>query len=292
MMSKIFTRTFRVRFHEIDANGRVGVGTYLRYLMETAIDWGSANGLGLEDIDAHGHLWVTRETEFNIIKPLRYNEVFNFTIWLVKWRRVRGTRAFEIKLDESGAVIAQGLQQVAVLDSHSMRPTSPPGHLLEHYHIDNPRTFPQQRFPKVPLPPENAYMMQRKVEAHDLDLYDMVNNAVYAAYAEEASTQALAEVGWSPSYLKNQGLTIETRRIHIQYQSPAVWGDKLNLVTYLLGLGETGGSKYVRIERASDGAGVAECILDWVLVDRETGGVQPLPDSLLDSLKGSLAEAG
>ena len=39
-MSKIFTRTFRVRWSELDASGQVSPASYLRYLVETAYDWG------------------------------------------------------------------------------------------------------------------------------------------------------------------------------------------------------------------------------------------------------------
>lgn len=127
--------------------------------------------------------------------------------------------------------------------------------------------------------------MQRQVEWQDLDMLEHVNNAIYVTYAEEAAVQALAAVGWSPAHLKTQGLAVANRRIHIQYQSPAIWGDKLNVVTYLVGLGDTGGVRYVAVERASDGAGIIECIIDWTLVDRVTGEAQPLPESLSIALK-------
>jgi acyl-CoA thioesterase FadM len=79
-MSKTFTRTFRVRMSEVEANGQVGAAGYLRYLMETALDWGASAQLGVDDVEALGHTWVIRETEFNFVRPLRYNDVFAFTI--------------------------------------------------------------------------------------------------------------------------------------------------------------------------------------------------------------------
>lgn len=130
-MSKIFTRTFRVRWSEIDADGQVGPASYLHYLVETAYDWGATGQLGAEDSEALGLIWVIRETEFSFIRPLRYNDIFDFTIWMVKWRRVRGTRAFELRLKDGGEVVAQGVQQIACLDSESLRPTSLPEHIIE-----------------------------------------------------------------------------------------------------------------------------------------------------------------
>ena len=288
-MSKIFTRTFRVRWSETNANGQVDAAGYLRYLIETAWDWGAAGGLSVDDVKALGQAWVVRETQVNLLRPLYYNDRFEFTIWMLEWRRVRGTRAFEITLQEGGAVVAQGLQQVAVLDSQTMRPTSPAEHLVEYYRLENPRILAHQRFPRGPPPPQAAFVMERHVEAHDLDQLDIVDNTVYGAYAEEAAARALAAAGWSPADLKARGLAAVTRRIHIQYQSPAVWGDRLEVVTYLLGLGETGGDWIVDIRRPADGVGIVQCILSWTLVDRLTGEAQPLPASLSAALQDSVA---
>jgi len=288
-MSKIFTRPFRVRWCETNADGQVDFASYLRYLVETAWDWGAAGGLSLDDVKAHGQAWVVRETEFNLLQPLGYNDLFEFTIWLLEWRRVRGTRAFELKLQESGEVVAQGAQQVAVLDSQTMRPISPPEHLLEFYQLEDPRLVAHQRFPRLPAPPEAAFAMEWQVEGRDLDQLDIVENAVYAAYAEEAAARALAAVAWSPADLKAQGLAIENRRIHIQYQSPAVWGDRLQVVTYLLRLADTGGDWIVAIQRPADGLGIARCILGWTLVDRATGEAQVLPESLSAALRDRVA---
>ena len=53
-MSRIFTRTFRVRWSETNADGEVDSASYLRYLIEAAWDWGAAGGLSLDDIKAMG----------------------------------------------------------------------------------------------------------------------------------------------------------------------------------------------------------------------------------------------
>jgi YbgC/YbaW family acyl-CoA thioester hydrolase len=291
-MFKIFCRTFRVRLSEVDVSGQVGAAHYLRYLAETALDWGAAGGLGLDDIQALGQVWVIREAELSFIRPLRYNDVFEFTIWLLRWRRVRGTRAFELKLRDGGEVVAQGVQQVAVLDAETMRPTALPDSIVEYYRLEDPRVLPEQRFPRVPPPPEAALVMERQVEARDLDTYDMVNNAVYVAYAEEAGARALAAAGWSPARLKSQGLAAVTRRLHIQYQSPASWGDRLRVVTYLLDLRQSGGTRYVTIEGAEDGRGIAECTVEWALVDRASGKGQPLPEPLRLALQAEVPVAG
>jgi YbgC/YbaW family acyl-CoA thioester hydrolase len=120
------------------------------------------------------------------------------------------------------------------------------------------------------------------VEWQDLDALEHVNNAIYVTYAEEAAAQDFAARGWTPVKLAEQKLTVATRRFQVQYQSPAVWGETLTISTHPLTASETGGSRYVGMTRA-DGSSVCECLLDWELVDRETGAVQKLPDGLCSS---------
>jgi acyl-CoA thioesterase FadM len=58
-----------------------------------------------------------------------------------------------------------------------------------------------------------------------------------------------------------------------------VWAEALTISTHPLTLSETGGVRYVGMTRV-DGSSVCECLLDWELVDRETGAARKLPDEL------------
>ena len=277
-MSKIFTRTFRVRWGELGPSGTVGPANYLRYLSETAWDWGEAVGLGVSDSETLGMFWVIRETEIRFLHPLRHNDVFDLTIWLANWQRVRGTRCFELKLKASGEVIAQGTQQVVCMDTKTGRPVSLTEDVIDRFRLEDPPVFPSERFPKITAP-VNPFVMQRQVEAMDLDVYDHVNNAIYLDYAAEAAAQDFSVRGWSPAKLAAANLTLAIRRVQILYSSQALWGETLNISTYLLELKETGGSRYVGMTRA-DGSPVAECVMDWELIDGTRGEAQSLPEEL------------
>jgi YbgC/YbaW family acyl-CoA thioester hydrolase len=121
--------------------------------------------------------------------------------------------------------------------------------------------------------------MQRQVESTDLDVYRHVNNVIYFNYAEEAAAQDFSARGWSPSKLAENNLWIATRRLQIQYLSLATWGEMLNISTHMLDIKDTGGSRYVGMNRA-DGTPVAECIIDWELFDSKSGEARPLPEEL------------
>ncbi len=277
-MSKIFTRSFRVRWSELDASGTVSPANYLRYLLETAWDWGVAIGWDTDYSQNPDVLWLIREAEIRLLQPLHHNDEFDLTIWMVHWQRVRGTRCFELKRKESDEVIAQGTQQVVYMDAKTGRPINLPEDEIVKFRLENPRVFPFERFPKV-TPLENPFIMQRQVEWMDLDAYEHVNNVVYVNYAEEAAVQDFSSRGWSPEKLAEAGLMLTIRRIQIQYLSVATWGEMLNISTHMLGINHAGGSRYVGMTHA-DGTPVAECILDWELMDRKSREVRSLPDGL------------
>lgn len=277
-MSKIFTRTFRVRWGELDPSGTVSPANYLRYLIETAWDWGVAAGMDANYSQNPDVFWLIRETEIRFLRPLRHNDVFDFTIWMVNWQRVRGTRCFELTRKDDGAVVAQGTQHIVYMDAKTGRPTNLPEAEIEKFRLEDPRVFPFERFPKIP-PAGASFVMQRPVEWMDLDSYEHVNNVIYVNYAEEAAAQDFSARGWGPAQLAGAGLGVAVKRVHIQYLSLALWGETLNIATHPLEVGDTGGSRYVGMSHA-DGSLAAECILDWELVDRRSGEAKPLPAEL------------
>jgi YbgC/YbaW family acyl-CoA thioester hydrolase len=277
-MSKIFTRTFRVRWGELDASGFVSPANYLRYLVETAWDWGVALGWDANYSQNPDVFWVIRETEIRLLRPLRHNDVFDFSIWMVNWQRVRGTRCFELRLKDSGDVIAQGTQHIVYMDAKTARPTTMPEEEISKFRLEDPRVFPFERFPKI-VPNEPSFTMQRQVESMDLDAYDHVNNTTYLNYAEEAAIQDFSSKGWTPARFAEAGLTVAIRRIHVQYLSIAGWGETLTISTHPLAIHDTGGSRYIGMTR-TDGTPVAECIIDWELVDRKNGEARAQPQEL------------
>jgi len=289
-MPDYYSRTFRVRWSEVNATGQVDLAGYLRYLVETAWDWGAANGLSMQQSEDLGLAWVIRETEINFYRPLLPGDIFDFRIWLMHWRRVRGTRGFELRLKDGDERIAQGVQQVVTLDSQTMRPAPPPEALMENFLVDHPRLIPQGQLPKYKIT-GNLFEMEKQVEWRDLDIFEHVNNATYASYAENMMIRALEALGWSPSEFKALGLVIQLRRFHIQHLSIAKWGDTLCFVANMVDLKEKGGTWVIEIKRASNGEPITRCLLDWTLTNRINGKEQILPEHLFSALNHSIGIA-
>jgi acyl-CoA thioesterase FadM len=287
-MSRVFTRRFRVRWSEVDATNCVPAPKFLEYLVETAYDWGAANGLGFEESEIYRLVWLILETDIHFLHPLHYNDEFEFTIWMVEWRKVRGTRAFELKLKDSEVVIAQGMQQVVSLDRDTLRPTAVAGELIDRFRIDDPRSFPTQRFPKFGKSPTNSFSIQRSVEWGNLDTLVHLNNAEAMRFADEVLLQFLKSLGWSPDRLFNSGLTITPRRIHVKYQEPGLWADPLRVETYSIEILENSVTNAILVQRESDLKDIMQAVYQWGMADLKTGQERVLPQEMLSSLSSKV----
>jgi len=283
-MAKIFSRTFRVRFDEVDVFGRVGSQHILRYFVETAWDWGASEGLTVENSALQNLLWLIREMEFEFFHPLHYNETFTTTIWLIEWRRVRGVRGFEIRSEDTGELCVRGANQVAILDPDVMRPIRAPEEVIDRFRLENPRLIPYNRFPRFPNPPNGIFQTTRRVEWRDLDMYGHVNNGVYPAYMDEAMLELFNAAGWPPDRLKEHGLALENRKLHIQFQEPALWGENLDLSSFMTGIEESGGVLWTAARRGSDDVPIAAQVTTWQLTDLDSAELRPMPDELRRNL--------
>jgi len=288
-VSQYFTRTFRVDWSEANANGKVHLPTYFRYLIETAWSWGAAVGLGIEDCQKMGMAWVVRETQIKFFQALYPEDEFELTFWLAHWRRVHGTRYFELVHKASGAVVAQGAQEVVTLNMQTMRPMSVSNDIVQRLTIDNPRAVPHQPFPVSGLQRGHAFTTQRTVTWQDLDSLEHVNNTNYVAYAEDAVVTALADCGWEPKTFKASGLAVRNDHVHIQYLVPAAWGETLNIHTLLAALTPEGGLWYVDIERAADHEPIARCAIAWSVARTSDDIGEILPETLFRALKARLS---
>jgi acyl-CoA thioesterase FadM len=252
-MAKIHTRTFRVRWSELDSSGTFSPENFLRYLIETAYDWGDSLGLGSVAYEEMGIYWLIRQTEMTIYKTPVHNDVVDLTIWMLSWQKVRGTRCFEIKFSNTGEIIAHGIQKIVSMDRATNRPTVLADEFIDSFKLENPIKFEESgiSFSSSSKP---FFTCAKTVELHDLDAQQHVNNAVYFSYAREALAKALSSQGvpvqsLSPAFLQ------------IQYTSPAVWGEELKLDVINEQPAVTPAVYHIKMVRKIDGAFVSDCVI-------------------------------
>ena len=75
--------------------------------------------------------------------------------------------------------------------------------------------------------------MQKKIYYHDTDAGGVVYYANYLKFLEEARTEAMREVGLEIRALSKKGILFVVKRQEIDYKSPALYGDILDVDTWI-----------------------------------------------------------
>jgi len=112
------------------------------------------------------------------------------------------------------------------------------------------------------------------VKASDLDELHHVNNVRYLDWVQQISKEhweVLTNKAWEQQYFW------VVKRHQITYYSPALLGEELILATYVPEASGATSKRKVEIRKSPEDRLVAECLTDWVLLDRQTGKPARIP---------------
>jgi acyl-CoA thioester hydrolase len=295
-MPLVHRRTFRVRHYECDAYGHVNHANYLRYMQETALEASAAVGYDEARYLAMGTLWLIRETDIEYLRALRYGENVEVTTWVGDFRRVRSRRFYELRLADTGEMIARANTDWVYIERHGEKPIAVPQEMVEAFAPPGigddtlEESIARKRFPAAPPPPPGIFTMQRRVEWRDIDGAQHVNNATYLNYMEECGILAAQAVGWSMGRMRGEGYAIVARRHQIEYRQQAKLGEELAISTYLSDVRRSTATRHYIMTRAEDGALIAQARTLWVLIDLETNSPLRIPATFYDDFAESIAE--
>lgn len=287
----MYERAFRIRHYECDAYGHVNHANYLRYMQEAALDASAAVGY---DIPRYQHMqrhWLIRETDVTFLRPLHYGDTAVVKTWVQDFRRVRSRRAYEIRLAASDELAAQAHTDWVFLDSQTLRPATIPDEMILAFRPDGiPAQAPRREpFPTLPPPPPGLATTRPIVRWRDIDAAGHVNNAMYLAYIEDCSLQSLAVYGWPISRLMESGFGIVARRYRIEYKQPALFGDELEVSTFVTDVKRATAVRYCTITRLRDQALLAQACITAVCVDLITGQPRRIPADFLADIAPHIA---
>ncbi len=94
-----------------------------------------------------------------------------------------------------------------------------------------------------------------------------------------------------PKRFFTEGMTPVPKRIHIKYQEPGLWADRLKIETYPTDVQPKETTNTILVERKTDSKGIMQAIYHWGLVDLKTDKEHSLPPELHNSLSSLVGKA-
>lgn len=233
-MPATYQCSYPVRHCECDAFGLLSPVSCLRYLQETAYGASAAIGYGMLRYQQEGRFWYIRETWADFISSVYYGQVVEAKSWVMDFHRVRSLRAYELGI--AGVPVVNAWSDWVYLDSSNGRPISAPPEMMAAFCPEGAPSRQRQRFPSLPAIPNGCYRTTHPAEWGDLDAIWHVNNALYVDYLENNRRSALASAGWTPERMRQQGIDVRLRRIHMEYRRPAFLHEILEIQSWASGL--------------------------------------------------------
>jgi YbgC/YbaW family acyl-CoA thioester hydrolase len=129
----------------------------------------------------------------------------------------------------------------------------------------------------MPLLTENTH----RVAYHECDVNQIVRDACYLRYMQEAAFEASAAAGfWDDRYqaMRRIWLIHETA---VDYVMPLRYGDQVRIRTWVADFRRVRSRRAYELRRVADGALAAQASTDWVFLDRDTGRPAVIPDEVI-----------
>jgi acyl-CoA thioester hydrolase len=127
-----------------------------------------------------------------------------------------------------------------------------------------------------------------RVRHDELDSFGHLNNAVCVKYMQEAAIRASADAGFGLSWYAKRHAAWVVRRLEIRYYLQVLYGDELEVATWISECGRSTCTREYDVTRASDGERVARGRALWVYIDAHKGRPLRLPEEV----KAALSPAG
>lgn len=289
-MPALFERPFRVRHVECDAYGHVNHAHYLRYMQEAALDASAAVGYDIARYEDLGTLWLLAQTGITYNRPLRYGDTVIVKTWVADFRRATSRRRYELRLAETGAVVAEAYSDWVYLDRQSMRPTRIPAEMVTAFAPDG-RLEPAERrpFPAFPAPPPGVFRLTRRARWSEIDPAGHVNNAAYLSLLEDAAMELMATRAWTAARMQAEGFGIVAREYRLEYRQPALLDDELQVATWVSDVKRATAKRHYTVCRLADGELLLRAQALWVWVDLATGRPLRIPTDFLQAFADNMA---
>ncbi len=260
-----YTLARRLSHADVDFLGELKVPALLGLLEQAAVEASSAAGYDAVRYARDGRIWIIRRTRLERLVPVGGTETVAVETQVADFRRARSLRRYAVRRDH--VTVAQATTDWVYCDVHSGRPARVPADLQQAF-MDGTVTETLARAAPLTMPDSDAAEFAVCVQPSHLDHVAHVNNAVYAAYLEDAAFACFAARGWPLTRMLAAGGALRVTWLDVEYLKDALAQDTLTVRTWQTDADESGGAPPQRaqvlqtIVRA-DGTPVLHARTDW-----------------------------
>lgn len=278
-----YTRRFQVRHYELDAFNHVNNAVYANYMQEAAIEASTAAGYSPGWYREHGTSWFIRQLSIRYHLLATYGDSLEVTTWVSDMKRVTSNREYKITRASDGAQVARARVNWVYIDLKTGQPSRIPKEFERDFEPAGKLEELGIRMQKPRLA-ERAfhYRQQRRVQIHELDTAQHVNNAVYLQWITEAYFAALRAAGHPIASLRQDWLVVQGGH-EIEYFEPAFDNDSIEVVSWMCEMGKVRGAWTHEIYNAATGKLLARDYSLGIFVDAN-GKLTVPPQNVIEAV--------
>lgn len=186
---KVLSENLRIRYRDVNREGRLKAVSWFGFLQEIAADHAEALGFGYTGMTELGVFWVLARMRLKILRQPRVEEELTLETWPGKFRRLFADRHFRFS-DRNGESVAVASSQWMILSLATQKP--------QRVELIGERIPDTSELPAhfdfsarlAPVPPEGeAQLFPVRFSMEDVNGH--LNNAEYMAIAQDAAEQVL-----------------------------------------------------------------------------------------------------
>jgi len=278
-----YTRRFRVRHYELDSFNHVNNAVYANYMQEAAIEASTEAGYSPAWYREHNTSWFIRQLSIRYYLQATYGDELDVTTWVSDLRRVMSNREYNITRVSDGALVARARVNWVYIDLKTGQPLRLPKEFERAFAPTGEMEELGIRMPK-PRVTENAYRYhtQRRVQTHELDTAQHVNNAVYLHWAAQSYFDAIRAAGHSIESLRNDWFVVQGGH-EIEYFEPAFDNDPIEVVSWIYEMGKVRGAWIHEIYNSATGKLLARDYSLGVFITRD-GKLFAPPEEIVEEV--------
>jgi acyl-CoA thioester hydrolase len=126
-----------------------------------------------------------------------------------------------------------------------------------------------------------------RVRFYECDAVGHLNNTIYVKYMHDAANQASKAVGLDRDDYQRIHRSWLVRETKIDYLTPVLYGDVLNVTTWVSDMHRVRSLRMYEFNKSSSGELVARAETDWVFIDTETGSPVKIPEEIEHAYLGN-----